>query len=464
MAALYGSPGHADDLSDGLRQAWNGTIQQAHRDGLSDFGNEAAGRFLSATPLADGVQTPVTWLPVPRQALICLGRAAAQRMCDQDDLRDKDGRRARRALAGGREWHNEYCEYRVIRRPDNNGQLRPKRIEITTELREYWTCIAREDPDRLLEIARQVLLSDEVRENVRLDMKALYGVDVPPEAPDDRERLFIHQCAGSATKGSGRVAPHGPLNKQRALFMCHPINGLDDLFFITAFGAQPYARLVNGHRRPVPPPWLFLDPPYFRDDPESLAQLRDTYCRHADPASSQAAYTAAYTGRRVALADPPGVYIRRDDFDAAALRWQDTPIEDLGWVRWRRPTEGRRHQRLVVGPPDDRTDVFLDDITVRRGNRETPLVGGYQILEMLAVGPEVTVEHEPSQPLAEDDYRYLDPDTQSIRCGAPLCAVCRELATWRERFLLGAPGDELDAPSWRLRRMASTTKRTEVPA
>jgi len=40
--------------------------------------------------------------------------------------------------------------------------------------------------------------------------------------------------------------PTGRLNTDNALFMTHPINGLDDLLYIM-FGAKPYAsRTANG--------------------------------------------------------------------------------------------------------------------------------------------------------------------------------------------------------------------------
>src|SRR5262249_9140362 len=161
----------------------------------------------------------------PRQALICLGREGARRLCDTDDFpQPKEA-----TLRGGREWHNEYCEYRVILRPDGDRQ-RPKRAEITTELRDYWLCLARERPDRLLPPAREVLVTPEHEGDPEPTVEALYGGE-PRATRDARERQFVAQTAGSETQ-SDRIAPAGPLNRDRALFLCHPINGLDDLFFI----------------------------------------------------------------------------------------------------------------------------------------------------------------------------------------------------------------------------------------
>ena len=48
----------------------------------------------------------------------------------------------------------------------------PKRVEVTTELREYWVCVARNDPAELRKMARRVL-------NRTPRYADLYGVDDP---------------------------------------------------------------------------------------------------------------------------------------------------------------------------------------------------------------------------------------------------------------------------------------------
>ena len=415
----YSSPGAADELSPPLRRAWNDTIARNHRDALEEFAKVPdAGRFVSAQPLL-GMPAPTTWTPVPRQLVSCLGRSRARAVCDADELPTAS---PGQVLAGGREWQNEYCEYRVLRRCDASGTLRPKRVEITTELREYWLCLAVEDPQRVLSLAREVLCDETV------GLLDLFGCDPSELTPAERESAFVAYTAGSAVRNPTlRQAPRGRCNRERALFMCHPINGLDDLFFITLFGGQPFARHSGGAVVPVPLMWIFSANPGFTDS-QDRRQLRDTYCRHADPAAAGVAYAAAFAGSRVALADPPGVYLRREDFDASALRYRSRPIAERGWVRWRRPDAGDRHQRVEVGPGDDE-DAFLDDIQICRGLTAVPLTGGFQLLELLSVGPQLVAE-APRLPVPE--RRLLDPPTSDIRCGSHDSDICTQL-----RALLG---------------------------
>ena len=110
--AQYAAPGFVSDL-DGrhkLISAWNQTIAQAWSDGAEDFLDPSGSLAnVSALPIA-GMPTPILWSPVPRQVVACLGRSRAIRLCDAEHLPGAPTD----SLRSGREWHNEYCEYRVI--------------------------------------------------------------------------------------------------------------------------------------------------------------------------------------------------------------------------------------------------------------------------------------------------------------------------------------------------------------
>src|SRR3712207_5972201 len=93
--------------------------------------------------------------------------------------------------------------------------------------------------------------------------------------------------------------PVGRLNTDNALFMTHPINGLDDLLYIVLFGARPYARGDVGEPQPATSEQIFRE--------FGVEQLA---CRHADPAAAMGAHGAAFNGRTVAFADPWGCTYR----------------------------------------------------------------------------------------------------------------------------------------------------------
>src|SRR5436190_10590380 len=120
-----------------------------------DFHRDKSGlRFfrLNRSDIPRRVPMPVFWSPVPRRAVDCLGRDGARELCDWTP--PETGRQPRYAtLRGGREFHTEYCEYVVVLDP----QGRPKRVEITTELREWWLCLARHAPEQLLQEAARTL-------------------------------------------------------------------------------------------------------------------------------------------------------------------------------------------------------------------------------------------------------------------------------------------------------------------
>jgi hypothetical protein len=385
----YAVPGRADDLSSELVDSWNALIAREFEDQFARHGS----RFIKPDPakVAGGVSATISWFADPAVPVTCIGRERARRLCDQ--------------LPNGRHrLHDEYAEYAVIHRLDSLQRMRPKRVQITTELAEYWTLVATAAPDALAGMAEDVL-------GRRPSFPELYGVEDPHALDEDRRgALFAIQCVGR-----GERPPTGALNTRNALFMTNSINGLDDLVFIVMFGARPYAVAGEG-----PPDQRRAD----RDaifasqgpDSEILA------CRHADPAAALGAQDAVWQGRAVAFADPLGMYIL--SFNSAALAVDGGPIPDE-WVRFRRGEEGI-HQRLEVGPPDD-DPRFLDDIMASTGAAEEPLVGGFQLLRLTEVGPRVVVG-EPSD-VTDSDVTEVPASPTPIDCAGPrACGGMRALA------------------------------------
>ena len=178
--------------------------------------------------------------------------------------------------------------------------MRPKRVEITTELREYWTTLAMYDPEFLRDRAVAILGRE-------VSWEELYGVGISsPDALDLRERRirFSREVAGHGNHndlvGAGVPGqPRGALNRDNILFMTHPINGLDDLLYIVMFGAHPWA-VKSGDT-------------YQKASKEAIFRAKGVThlaCRNADPAAATTAHNEAFDGRTVAFADPLGVTLQ----------------------------------------------------------------------------------------------------------------------------------------------------------
>ncbi|MDJ0676009.1 MAG: hypothetical protein QNJ36_11605 [Calothrix sp. MO_167.B42] len=386
----YDVPGHADQLNADLIEKWNQTIQSAYNNLQSRFGS----RFFTLDPdtLIGTIPAPIKWFGDPAEPNFCLNAEVAQQLSDW-------GVQGRHAL------HNEYCEYRIIHRADATGRMRPKRVQITTELREYWVTVAKHDPQAVRRMVQAVLGFEPAWED-------LYGVANPLALTEEqRENAFSTIVAGDGRNSQ----PTGRLNTDHALFMTHPINGLDDLLYIVMFGAKPYASGTASNPTQATREQLFRE-----FNAQHLA------CRHADPNAAMGALGAAFNGHTVAFANPLGMYIRSFTKDVFLLNGQ--PIPD-SWVRWGRgPTEGM-YQRLEFGPGDDEPE-FLDNITVAIGANDEPLKGGFQVVQQMEVGPLVVIG-QPT-PIAEDEYVILSASDAPIQCRE--ARICQSIQRLKQQY------------------------------
>src|ERR1700681_936412 len=122
----YQSPGGADNLSAPVSAAWNDMIRRNYEAILSGQVEQHGGAqpLFSMDPSA--LQTPsaasVTWPGSPAEPEFCRSKVVARELSDW-------GPRGRHAV------QNEYCEYAVLFQADGSGKMRPKRVEISTELR-----------------------------------------------------------------------------------------------------------------------------------------------------------------------------------------------------------------------------------------------------------------------------------------------------------------------------------------
>ena len=391
----YDAPGRADELTDELRDRWNEAIERAF-----DEQEDLKTRFFSLDPAV--LRSPrrsdaFKWPGDPGKPAFCVGEEMARKLSDW-------GPTGRRAV------QLEYCEYAIVGARDATGALRPKRVEVTTEFREWWSIVATHDPGRVRAMATEVL-------GFEPEWIDLYGVADPHAMTrGEREIAFGHTLAGHGNdrrliEAGVPAQPTGRLNGERALFMTHPINGLDDLVYVVLLGANPYAiRDGDTFARPS------------GNDIFTAAKVPHLACNHSDPTVSLGVHDVIFDGRQVAFENPLGIYVREPNAGLFSYAGGALPAD---WIRMRRGTEGL-HMRLEFGPPDAH-EAFLDDVTVSVGASDTPLTGGYQLLRELEIGPRLLVGE--ADPVAGDEWQVIDVAPAPIACDdAASCRSLRELA------------------------------------
>lgn len=297
-----------------LRKRWNQEIEKQF-----SLQKKWKSRFFSVshTALKKEPVVQVKWFADPAEPDVCSGTKLANNLTDWHYTLTKENKVHWHYM--GRRMQNEYCEFGLEIKPDhknNHGAPRVKRVHVTTELRAWWVLAAMHDPKHLQKMAASIIGRPPSWEE-------LYGVKDPmPLSPTERETLFclLHAGSGELKELRDRGIPEHPsghLNNQFALFMNHPINGLDDLLYIVMFGAHPYAQLEGDSYYDITHTQLFR-----KYEVERLA------CRHADPAAAMAAYETAWEGRTIAFANP--MCVKMMEFTRKAFRYKGKPVPE----RW----------------------------------------------------------------------------------------------------------------------------------
>lgn len=422
----FEAPGFVNDLDGNLTKLWNDIVKK-HYEELAHPDSVGRIRFFALDPqtVNNGVETDVVkWAADPAEPKFCVDRQTAKNLSDWatatgHPIHEAFGSKGRDRI------QNEYCEYAVIYQKFEEGtdqnpkiRYRPKRVLLTTELREYWLLLAEHSPHKLQEVASSIL-GRVVR------WSELYGPTVTdPTSLSPQQRrfqfaLWVAGGAGSLQDGNFKdyylkegvpVQPLGTLNRRNALFMTHQINGLDDLLYIVMFGARPYAKREGSK-------WIKAS----KDEIFTKYGVEQLACRHADPAAAIGAYDQAFQGKTVAFANPLGMYIQ--SFAKNNFQFEGKTVPDE-WIRFSRGKGEGYYQRLEFGPSD--TDpYFLDDITV--GDSQEPVIGGFQVVEQIEVGPRLVIGDGDS--VKEEEYKQFEVvSVPSITCAqASICKLMRRL-------------------------------------
>lgn len=379
-------PGLLAELGPEGAAAWSRRVAGAMRAA-------AESDFLRAT---GGDETPgltaTDWTGFPARVAECLTRGEALPLLDWACPKKP------RAL------QEEYVEWRVVR----DGEA-IRRVELTTELSDYWRVLAAYEPERTLELVAEFARRPVPPESV-------YGMSDPFGAtPAARDRAF------QATM----LTPAGmsPYNDGTAAICCmvQETNTLEALvgLAVAATSVRIARDVLSGRLR-----CLTCD--------EAIRQLDGAAMRGraSDPVLVERFGRLAFEGRLVAFDDPVGVYIAGVEHGRLRTPAGDAvPREWFSFGRGAGPDAGgfARYQRLVFEPPPDAGLAVSDLIDVAT---EQPLRHGGQIAEFVQVTALLRV--------SEPDAVAVDmPDPSDVAAAAD-DESCADLHRARDAFRAAA--------------------------
>jgi hypothetical protein len=344
-------PGLLDELDEAGRVAWDEVVARSVDAVAADGGPGFIGAADSRTPALTGPD----WTGLPARIAARLGRARALRELDRD-----------------RSEQEEYVEWRAVR---EGGAIR--RVELTTELRDYWWVLAAHRPERTIELVGELT-------GVSVDPRRLYGVADPSALEPGRRADAFRE----AIEGRARALNDG---RRGICFMSHRSNDLGSLALIAAAATRPFAVRGAGARGRRP-----------ASAAEVIPHLGGAAMagRASDPVIVERLGRLAWERRLVALDDPLGVYI--EGVEAGRLR---TPGDEPVPPEWFRPGRGApaarvpdgraRHQRLTLEVPRGERLAVSDLVDAAT---EQPIRHGGQVADLVQLRLNLRVGEPGSAP------------------------------------------------------------------
>ncbi|NET79520.1 MULTISPECIES: hypothetical protein [Okeania] len=171
MATLkrFNTPAGLKDLGDQpdkqaqLDALWNQSLneftEQSIQGGRAPLDNDRTFYFNPLSTNLTGVVTPppVAWTAFPNRILLTFPNASrAEQLRYADESPPNVGGRPY-GPEGPRGWQDEYCEWSVTRRTSDN---KITKVTFTCENREYWFALWMIDPNRVLELYRELVSPD----------------------------------------------------------------------------------------------------------------------------------------------------------------------------------------------------------------------------------------------------------------------------------------------------------------
>jgi hypothetical protein len=346
-------PGGLSTLDQAGLVDWNERLQRQLTSVIKKQGENH--RLLPSPSTAMVEVTTTDWVGLPARIARCVGRHQALEFLDWRREADHDGRYL------GQE---EYIEWRVIR---GNGAI--QRVEMTTELSDYWLTLAACDPQQVLDLTAEFARQSVEASEVFGELDPFAAATTPAE----REQAFAHSMLC-------RNVPSA-LNRGSKAICCmvQPTNNLRALLNLSLVAAEPGVTTEpsGGAARPMTASEAIPLMP-------GAAQLG----RNSDPILVERLGRVAYEGRQIAFDDPLGIYIIGVERDRLRLP-DDSPVPDQ-WLNFQRgvgPEEAEdrrpRYQRLVVEAPPG-SDLSVGDL--HDAATEQPIQHGGQVAELVQLG------------------------------------------------------------------------------
>lgn len=328
---MANAPGFLDDLDAVGLAAWgqhiSDTVTQAAQAGRRQWQRDPAILF-DGDPELGGINA-IDWPPDPIRIIEYLAKEPSDEIAAFLDWTTPSGQIGRCLL------HEEYLEWRVVH--GTGGQI--LRIEMTCETPDYMAYVAGYAPERLLSLAA------EFAGEAQADARDIYGVaNYAQLTNEERRRAFASRhIAGNALP----VSNYGNGNKA-LLCMSQRVNSLGAAVNLAVRAAFPWST----HGRPLTGPEAIVG--------EGWAAA----CRNSDPHIATNIIRAVHAGKKVALADPVGIYML--PFRSDQITLDDNPLPD-DWLTYSRgsaaadnPLGRGLFQRLVIEPPAESGRTFAD--------------------------------------------------------------------------------------------------------
>ena len=380
-------PGKLSDLAGGAQEEWNARVQEIVLKHIKASGCE----HFKAEAQADWKESQtLTWSAAPGLAKACLGGQRARELLDWRAGAGDKGR----VIA-----QDEFLEWRVV----HNSVGKVVRIEMTTELPEYWLIMAAHHPMKTLRIISRFAGERSVH---RRDVYGKLNPFEPGVRPEDIKEAFQEMMFYKYLERPVK-SPYN--NGERAIcFLSKPSNSLESLIALLASAAFPRGRSTAQGEAPLSGGELGT---LVQEGGPTLLSPRNS-----DPAIAERINKLSFEGRPIALEDPAGVYIH--DVNHARLSTpdgKDLPQEWFEFQRGARPREGlgREHsQRLLLEVPPGMGFVLgdcLDNETGEKIEYGEQIANLVQLAIYLRVGSEGQIKT--SRQILTPGKQATDPNT-----------------------------------------------------
>jgi hypothetical protein len=353
---------YPDDLDPVMVGELQARIAACIEESIAEFGSKDTA--LRTRVGRDSARVSVEWIGFPERLASCLTRRRSLQLLDAES-----------GSPGGRNVQEEYLEWRVV---CDGSSIR--RIELTTELPEYWAFLAGCKPERLLELIA------EFADEEQLDPDAVFGranaLDREVSAAE-RERAFRENMLETGTN---------PYNDGTRAICCmrHQSNTLYSLATLAAAASTPQLVIDSLDRRRRSP-----------NCNESIGLLLAGLAepgRASDPLLVERFAQLAFEGREVALDWPVGVYMQH--VEPGRLFRPDGRRVPQEWFQFSRgcvACDGqRRYQRLIFEVPAELGFAISDLIDTATGRR---IEFGGEIADLVGVTLFLRVGERGTSPL-----------------------------------------------------------------